>query len=536
MQSTIKLYDYQESATKKTINFWRKGQKRGILVSPTSSGKTVMAAELINKFVNSGSKVLFLVHLENLIESTFNALKGLNVNSLGKITSKTKSIKPYMCYVGMVQTFKSRLKNENKKLIYENLLKDVSLIVYDEIHLNFFNEFLLRSDLSDKFMLGMSATPKRSGKNTPQLANLFQFKVNTITEIELIKRGFTVPPKVITSALEVDLKHVKKSKISGEEDYNISEVFQQMDKRQVYNDAIDLHGKHAKGLQTIVFTSNIEHAIKTCIEFNNSGIKAKFITSKPPQPKAISKDYIVKQKRLQFFNDNFLLYSGEKSKILEQWNNKDFDVLVNAGIFTTGYDNNKIRCVLLLRPTLSENLYLQMCGRGKRKDEENGKTYYVLIDCASNIEAFGLPTQPRSYDLTHKIKKGKGNAPTKICPVCKNKIPASSRVCGQFDPNKMKICSHVFESVRSTISGEFQEIDLTELIKKDSFSLFQSFKNLDVLDIEKVVEMKDYNSKFTLYKIFENFGKDGLLEFAAKKGIEQDVFIQDVRENTTIEI
>ena len=116
--NAIKLYDYQETAVNEVIKNWRAGKKRGILISPTGSGKTVMAASLIEKFVSSGAKVLFLVHLEDLIESTYKALNGLNIKGLQKITADTKRIKQGMCYVGMVQTFKSRLKNDIKKYDY----------------------------------------------------------------------------------------------------------------------------------------------------------------------------------------------------------------------------------------------------------------------------------------------------------------------------------------------------------------------------------------------------------------------------------
>ncbi len=533
----MKLYDYQEIAVDTVLKHWTNGLFRGVLNSPTSSGKTVIAASLINKFVKKGNKVLFLVHLENLIDSTFIALNGLGVKGLGKITAKTKNIKPAMVNVAMVQTFKSRLKSDKNKSQFIKLLKEVTFIVFDEIHLNFFNEFLVNPLLQEKYMLGMSATPKRSGAKNPQLATLFQFKVDTITEIELIKRGKAVPPYFVTpKETDINLEHVKISKLSGESDYNSDDLFKQLDKRQIYNNAVGLWQKYAKGLQTLVFTANLEHAIKTCLLFNEAGIKAKFLTSEPKKPRPIQKDYSQKLKKREFYINNYQLYSDSKEKLLNQWNKKEFDVLINVRMLTTGYDNNKILSIMLMVATLSENLYLQMCGRGKRTAPEIDKKEYVYIDLGDNTKHFGSPTQPRNYTLTHSTKKGSGEAPTKICPKCNNKIYASSRVCGKINPRNLKICTHIFEVKKETVSGDFKAISLLDMLGMPYQKMIDNFDKIDVLEIENIQKKRKYQDFWTYHKINDSQGEHGLIEFAIKKGYEPEKFLEEISKKINIKV
>src|SRR5512133_629461 len=46
------------------------GQRRIVLVAPTGSGKTVIAAELIGDAVAQGKRVLFLVHRRELVDQS----------------------------------------------------------------------------------------------------------------------------------------------------------------------------------------------------------------------------------------------------------------------------------------------------------------------------------------------------------------------------------------------------------------------------------------------------------------------------------
>lgn len=52
-------------------------------------------------------------------------------------------------------------------------------------------------------------------------------------------------------------------------------------------------------------------------------------------------------------------------------------------------DFPEIDCVLLARPTRSQNLFLQMLGRGLRLSPATGKTSCLVIDLIGNSSAVG---------------------------------------------------------------------------------------------------------------------------------------------------
>ena len=55
-------------------------------------------------------------------------------------------------------------------------------------------------------------------------------------------------------------------------------------------------------------------------------------------------------------------------------------VMVNVGMLTTGFDDPKVRCVLLARLTFSKNLFWQMIGRGLRGPYARGTPDCYIID------------------------------------------------------------------------------------------------------------------------------------------------------------
>jgi hypothetical protein len=55
-------------------------------------------------------------------------------------------------------------------------------------------------------------------------------------------------------------------------------------------------------------------------------------------------------------------------------------VMVNVGMLTTGFDDPKVRCVVLARLTFSKNLFWQMIGRGLRGPYAGGTPDCYIID------------------------------------------------------------------------------------------------------------------------------------------------------------
>lgn len=65
-------------------------------------------------------------------------------------------------------------------------------------------------------------------------------------------------------------------------------------------------------------------------------------------------------------------------------------VMVNVGMLTTGFDDPKVRCVVLARLTFSKNLFWQMIGRGLRGPYAGGTPDCYIIDPIRLTERFEI--------------------------------------------------------------------------------------------------------------------------------------------------
>ena len=126
----------------------------------------------------------------------------------------------------------------------------------------------------------------------------------------------------------------------------------------------------------------------------------------------------------------------EREQILEDFKAGKIRALTNANVLTTGFDYPDIDLIAMLRPTMSEGLYVQMAGRGMRIKSHTD--HCLVMDFAGVVAQHGPIT-----DIEPGVKKaGKGEQPVKGCPECHELVGISARycpVCGyQFPPPKIK--------------------------------------------------------------------------------------------------
>ena len=108
---------------------------------------------------------------------------------------------------------------------------------------------------------------------------------------------------------------------------------------------------------------------------------------------------------------------------------RDLDVITNCSLISEGFDAPAVGALLVLRPTQSLGLHLQMIGRALRPAP--GKEKAIILDHAGNVFRHGLPDQDRVWSLTAARRKGAGkeDAPVKLCPECSAVVPAGVRQC-----------------------------------------------------------------------------------------------------------
>ncbi len=124
---------------------------------------------------------------------------------------------------------------------------------------------------------------------------------------------------------------------------------------------------------------------------------------------------------------------------IERFKNGETRVLVNCDVLTTGFDAPRVDCIVLLRPTQSTGLYVQICGRGMRLFP--GKTNCMVLDYGGNVERHGPIT-----DVKPKEAKSDVNVNVKICPKCDAELKTWVRECGE--------CGYVFPPVPREIDHD----------------------------------------------------------------------------------
>lgn len=79
--------------------------------------------------------------------------------------------------------------------------------------------------------------------------------------------------------------------------------------------------------------------------------------------------------------------SNERNETLKQFNNQEFNVLINCEMLQIGYDNPNLEAIIMATPTNSVALYYQILGRALRIKE--GKEKAIVLDLVGNTDRFG---------------------------------------------------------------------------------------------------------------------------------------------------
>jgi superfamily II DNA or RNA helicase len=103
-------------------------------------------------------------------------------------------------------------------------------------------------------------------------------------------------------------------------------------------------------------------------------------------------------------------------------------------IISEGTDIPSVGGAILMRPTASLSLYLQMVGRALRRSP--GKHEAVILDHVGNAHRHGLPTDEREWNLGGRRRREGVSIPIKDCPVCFCSFPSAAQVCPD--------CGHLF--------------------------------------------------------------------------------------------
>ena len=161
----MELREYQTFAINQVRNQFKSGKKKVLIVSPTGSGKTLIASEIIRQSKEKGKSVLFVAHRRELVMQSVNKLFDYGITS-GTIMAGKEGSWLEQVQVASIQTFISRKDKE------EFIKPDADLIIIDEAHRSTSESYKkLIAEYPKAFLIGLTATPCRSD-NHP-LGNIY---------------------------------------------------------------------------------------------------------------------------------------------------------------------------------------------------------------------------------------------------------------------------------------------------------------------------------------------------------------------------
>jgi DNA repair protein RadD len=378
------LYTHQKEAVKAALIALKEGETPYLEIS-IGGGKSLIIADLMNRAMNQGLRVLSLVPSKELCEQ--NALEASEYidspKDIGICCSKLNRFQVHRQSV--IATYTSFLRRRATSGKFDVLLVDEAHGVGYEPTSSYRKIITSLKRINPELkIIGVTATPVRmaSGRLEEKYLDfepIFTKCAYQSSIPDLIKQGVLSNITSISGDIQVDLSGVPIK--GGDYDTEISAV--RFD--AILPHAIpDLKLKiKAYGIETIlIFASNVANARKIIEEWDGDNIRLIYGDMSQHDRSATIK----------------WLKHGEGLR-----------VVVNVNVLLVGFNFQKLDAVCFLRATKSLALYRQAVGRVLRSHED--KKIGFVIDYAGNIDEHGSI----DGEIPAKNRKRAGEIPKKSC-------------------------------------------------------------------------------------------------------------------------
>jgi superfamily II DNA or RNA helicase len=216
-------------------------------------------------------------------------------------------------------------------------------------------------------------------------------------------------------------------------EFDLEEAARAFGDRAAIGDAVSHYRRRLHPGTAICFCCTIEHAEQMAAAFRSAGIRAASVSGSTP--------------------------AEERKRLIAGLGTGEVEVLSSCMIISEGTDIPSVGGAILMRPTASLSLYLQMVGRALRPAP--GKQEAVILDHVGNIARLGHHLEERHWTLAGVRKRERTNAPSvKTCPQCFCAMASPSPCCPE--------CGHRFRPERrsyAVVAGELQEMS-AEVLKQ----------------------------------------------------------------------
>lgn len=384
---------YQRNAVNRTVDAIAKGQNRVLLVMATGTGKTYTAFQIVWRLLKSGlkKKVLYLADRNILVDQSIQQ----DFKPLNKVTHKIdyskdknhlEELNSYQVFFALYQ----QLIGQNDAKNYQELFPNpdyFDIVIVDECHRGSAKDDSNWRNILEYFSsathIGMTATPKETKYQSS--IGYFGEPVYTYSLKNGIEDGFLAPFKVIniTTNIGDEWRPTRGQKdIYGNEiedriynnsDYDYNIIIEDRI-REVAQEITNYLKSTDRMAKTIVFCADEDHAERMRIALTNANAD---MCKKNP-------DYVVRITGSDEYGKGKLDYFisvAEKFPV----------IATTSKLLSTGVDCKMVKLIVLDQQIGSMTEFKQIIGRGTRLRENEGKTYFTVMDFRNVTRLFADP-------------------------------------------------------------------------------------------------------------------------------------------------
>lgn len=410
------LLDYQFIIKQRVLNELNRPYplKRMLVHMPTGTGKTKTAMHTLVHYYNFTLKkqgaVIWLAHTTELLQQAYETFTDVwehlgdgQINAYKLWGQRNLSI-PKDGFKGVMFCGIQKLQavRTNNPELFEQIVKDARLIVFDEAHKAVANEtralveafMYAPPGYKDRSLVGLTATPGRTTLTSDEnklLSNMFENRligidVDVVNQVNMSQGAFLNHPtesNVIHYFQNARiLARIKKEQLTYTEQFTDAQLhsiktkmldngyvdftktaLETIGKNRSRNKAIldKLRELSTEQVPTIVFACSVAHAKLLSFMLSLEDIPNALVLGE--------------------------MNSVDRTEAIASFKDRQnpVNILINYEVLTTGFDSTNIRCVFITRPTQSIVLYSQLLGRGLRGPMMGGNEECLLVDIKDNL-------------------------------------------------------------------------------------------------------------------------------------------------------
>jgi DNA repair protein RadD len=459
----LNLYDHQKQLVEQIHRAWLK-DRRVMCWLPTGGGKTELSVAIAKEEAERGGCTLFVVERKTLAAQAGARFRkyGMLVGMLRGDATLVRGYEPVV--VASIQTIRHRADSDE----VQATLARVTRVIIDEAHIRHQDHNDLDEALPDALILGLSATPLRTG-----LGLHFDTLVRGPSYAWMIENGYLIKPRYFLPHLDALKAGIGDVNVSSTGDFVSNDLSRLMRDRTIIGDVVGTWQGKGEDRPTIAFCVDIAHSKDLCDEFRLAGVAAEHIDQRTPE--------------------------DERAAMFQRFREGTTRVLCSVIVLGTGFDEPSASCTILARPTLSTILHVQQIGRVMRTHP--GKNDCIVLDHAGNVVRHGRveefePPELCEIDKTSDKKKRDTQAADFFpCPECAALMSPGQRVCQE--------CGH---EIRRINVVDFLPGELTEDPDAASDNLSREELRELYLQLRHIAWNRGWKDGWAYFKLKDHYG------------------------------